>query len=468
MTGPVAGRGLLLLVAAAFFMENLDATIVTTAAPAIAHSLRVEASDVGVTITAYLVTVAAVIPASGWVTGRWGARRTFAVAVVLFTAASGACALCQTLPELTVARIVQAVGGALMVPVGRLTVFRSTDRRDLVRVVAWMTWPALVAPVVAPLVGGVIVTYLSWPWIFAVNIPLGVVALAVTGRLIPKDAQDPGRRLDLPGLLLTATALGTLVFAAEATSSPGAQRWLLIGICTAVALVLGAWSVRHLARVAEPLVDLRSLRIRTFRVPHAGGSLFRAAVFAVPFLLALEFQNGFHWSPVRSGTFVMFVFVGNLTVKPATTRILRRFGFRRVLIVSVMVCAASMALTGALGPTTPIVLIAGLLIVGGAARSVGFTAYNTIALADVQRDDIPLASTLSSSLQQLAQGLGVALAALALRAGAALSGSSTTAVTSFRIGFVIIAVVCATALFDAARLPSSAGALLVSRDIPPR
>ena len=235
-----ARRGLLLLVAAAFFMENLDATIVTTAAPAIARSLHVEASDVGVTITAYLVTVAAVIPASGWVTGRWGARRTFGLAVVLFTAASGACALCTTLPELTAARIVQAVGGALMVPVGRLTVFSSTDRRDLVRVVAWMTWPALVAPVVAPLIGGVLVTYLSWPWIFAVNIPLGVVALAVTGRLIPDDGRDRGRRLDVTGLVLTATALGTLVYAAEATSSPGEQ-WLLIGTCAAVALVLGAW-----------------------------------------------------------------------------------------------------------------------------------------------------------------------------------------------------------------------------------
>jgi MFS family permease len=334
--GAAAGRGLLLLVAAAFFMENLDATIVTTAAPAIARSLRVEASDVGVTITAYLVTVAAVIPASGWVTGRWGARRTFGLAVVLFTAASGACALCTTLPELTAARVVQGIGGALMVPVGRLTVFRSTDRRDLVRVVAWMTWPALVAPVVAPLIGGVLVTYLSWPWIFAVNVPLGVVALAVTGRLIPDDARDETRRLDVVGLVLTAAALGTVVFAAEASAAP-TQRWVLIGAFAASGLILGAWSVRHLRRVVDPLVDLSALRIRTFRVPHAGGAVFRAAVFAVPFLLVLEFQNGFHWSPVRSGTFVMFVFFGNVAIKPATTRILRRLGFRSVLLVSVTV-----------------------------------------------------------------------------------------------------------------------------------
>ncbi len=458
-SGP--GRGLLLLVAAAFFMENLDATIVTTAAPAMARSLHVSAAAIGVAITAYLVTVAAVIPASGWVSDRWGPRRTFGLAVVVFTLASGACALCTSLPELTAARVVQAAGGALMVPVGRLTVFQSTDRRDLIRVVAWLTWPALAAPVAAPLIGGALVTYLSWPWIFVVNLPLGAVALVLTPRLVPGRTPHPHRPLDVVGALLSATSLASLVYAADLIASPD-DHWPAAAAFGGVGLLLGIGTVRHLLRAPHPLVDLRPLRIRTFRVPHAGGSLFRASVFAVPFLLALELQDGFGWTPLRAGVLVMLIFVGNLGIKPTTTGLLRRFGFRRVLLSAIIASAVCTASIAALNPDTPVVAIAALLIAGGAARSIGFTSYNTIALSDIDPGEMTQASTLSSSVQQLAQGLGIALAALALRAGVAVTGSTPAAVTAFRIGFGLIGLVCLAALLDAWRLPHDAGAALTA------
>jgi MFS family permease len=451
-------RALPLLVAGAFFMENLGGTIVATAAPAIGRSLGVQAAAAGIVMTAYLITLAALIPVSGWVCDRWGARPTFTTAVVVFTLASGLCAISTSFPELTAMRIVQGAAGALLVPVGRLVVLRSTPRADLIHTIAWLTWPALIAPVLAPVLSGFFVTYLSWHWIFLVNVPLGAVALVAALRIVPNLERRSDVRLDWIGFVVTAAALAMLIYSADLLGAQRA-RWLPIAALAVAGVLLSALGVRHLRHCATALVDLSALRIPTFRVPHSTGGLFRTAVFAVPFLLPLMLQEGFGWTPLRAATMVFFVFVGNLGIKPATTPILRLLGFRLTILTAAVGVGASMVATAVLLASTPLPVVAAVLLAGGAFRSIGFTAYSTLAFADVPPAELTHANTLASTLQRLAGGLGVAVGALALRLGVSLAGSS--ALTSYRIAFLLIAALALVAAVGSLRLPRLAGSALI-------
>lgn len=459
-------RGLTLLVAGTFFMENLDGTILTTAAPPIADALGVDSADVGVAITTYLLTLAVLIPLSGWLTQRLGARVVFPAAIAIFTAASVLCALSTTLPMLVGMRVLQGVGGAMMVPVGRLTVLRVTEKHELIRAIAWLTWPALAAPVIAPLVGGVIVSTLSWHWIFLINVPLGVVAFIAALRLVPRGRIEAAGRLDWPGLVLTCGGLGALVWLGTLLSE-AVPAWGQVIVFAAAGVGLTSAAVWHLSRARQPLLDLSALRVSTFRVTHSGGSLFRLSVNAVPFLLPLLFQDAFGWSPVVSGALVLFVFVGNLAIKPATTPLLVRFGFRPVLVFSTFGVALSMAGVVLLGPGTPVVLIAALLVFGGAMRSIGFTAYNTIAFADIPQSQMTAANTLSSTVQQVAAGFGVTIGALALRGGRILQGAGGSAaagstgpdgsVLPYQVAFLVIAALTLIATAESLAIDKSAG-----------
>lgn len=445
-------RNIALLVAGTFFMENLDGTILTTAAPSIGSSLGIPSVEVGVTITAYLLTLAVLIPLSGWITRRLGPRRVFLAAIAIFTLASVLCSLSTSLPELTVMRVLQGIGGAMMVPVGRLAVLRVTDRSDLIRAIALLTWPALVAPVIAPLAGGIITTYATWHWIFLINVPLGIVAFIAALRLIPSEERETPPPLDWIGLVLTCGGLGGLVYLGSllAARDPGVIAAVLWAIAGGVLLAL---AVRHQLRARHPLLDLRALRIETFRLSHAGGSMFRLAVSAVPFLLPLLFQDVFGWSPVLSGALVLFVFVGNIAIKPATTSLLRRFGFRTVIIAASAGAAVSMVLMALLARSTPLWVVVLLLIASGVARSVGFTAYNTIAFADVAPAEMTDANTLASTLQQVAMGFGVAVGAVALRLGDVFSGARNP----FPFAFVVLAALTALATVEALLLSRAAG-----------
>ncbi|MBC7403772.1 MAG: MFS transporter, partial [Microbacteriaceae bacterium] len=433
-------------------MENLDGTILTTAAPSIGRSLGVPSVTVGITITAYLLTLAVLIPLSGWITRRLGSRRVFLAAIVIFTVASVLCALSTSLPELTIMRVLQGIGGAMMVPVGRLAVLRVTDKVDLIRAIALLTWPALAAPIVAPLAGGIITTYFTWHWIFLINVPLGIVAFIAAVRLIPAEARETPPPLDWIGLALTCTGLGSLVYLGSllAERDPGVPQtigWAVVGFG------LVGFAIAHQLRSRHPLLDLRALRIETFRLSHAGGSLFRLTVNAVPFLLPLLFQDVFGYTALYSGVLVLFVFVGNLAIKPATTTLLRRFGFRAVIVTASAASAMSMALMALLSGSTPVWLVIALLTVSGVARSAGFTAYNTIAFADVERAEMTDANTLASTMQQIAAGFGVAVGAVALRLGygfATVSGA-------FGFAFVVLAVLAALATVEAVLMSRTAG-----------
>ncbi len=450
-------RGVALLVAGTFFMENLDGTILTTAVPSIAHSLDATPAAVSAAITAYLLTLAVLIPLSGWLTLRLGARRVLLAAIAVFTLASALCAASPALAELVGARVLQGVGAAMMVPVGRLVVLRETPKAELVRVVALLTWPALAAPVIAPLLGGVLTSTVGWRWIFLVNLPLGIVAFFAARRLVHGGPAADVPRLDGLGLALTCVGLGALT----ALGSVLAARHVDVVIAVVLGvLAVGAttFAALHLTRRNGPLVSLAPLRVASFRMAHLGGSAFRLAVNAMPFLLPLLFQEGFGWSPVAAGALVLLLFVGNLAIKPATTPLLRRFGFRPVLVVATL-CAVLAAIGNALlTAATPIVVIGLLLLFGGAARSVGFTGYNTVAFADVPREGMTDANTLASTLQQVAAGLGIAVGAVALRAGTAvgdLVGGGP--LLPYRFAFVVLAGVTAAALIEALLMPAGLG-----------
>ena len=322
-----------LLVAGAFFMEILDATIITPAIPLIASSFGIDAVDVNVAISAYLVTVAVLIPASGWMADRFGARRVFIAAIAVFTLASVGCAASVSLPMLVAMRVLQGVGGAMMVPVGRLAVLRFSGKGDLVRAIALLTWPALTAPVVAPVLGGAIATVGSWRWIFIVNIPIGIAGFLLALKLIRGPPASAVRRLDWRGLAALGAGIAAALIALESIRVAGTSIGGWSGL-RPLAVILLTIAIRHLLHHEHPLVDLRVLKVATLRITVSAGSLYRLVITAVPFLLPLQFQLVFGWTPFASGLLVAALFAGNLAIKPATTPLMRRFGIRRVLLVN--------------------------------------------------------------------------------------------------------------------------------------
>ena len=457
-------RNVALLVAACFFMELLDGTIVVTALPRIGESLGVAPSQAGLIITAYLVTVAALIPLSGWMTLRFGYRRVFVSAIAVFTAASLGCAASQTFTELVGTRVLQGVGGAMMVPVGRMVVFERAEKSHVMRLMSYIVWPALLAPVIAPLAGGVITTYASWQWLFLINIPLGVVGLIAAWRLIEgRPAEDPPP-LDRVGVLLTCGGLAALTYAAHVLSDTQ-PRWLLavaIGLASVGLLVFAAL---HLLRSAAPLVDLRTLRIPTFGNAMVGSSLILLVIGAIPFLLPLLFQTVFGWSPIKSGALVLFVFAGNVAIKPLTTPLYGTYGFRRVLIAASGCLTLTVIACALLTAGTPVVVIGLLALVSGAARSVTMTGYTTLALSDVPQAQMRTANALAGTGQQLFTGLAVVLASLALRAGDALGGHAAQGDSprfAYVVAFLVVSVVAAIATAVAMRLHPSAGEVLTA------
>ena len=447
------------LVAAAFFMENLDGTIIATALPQMARSFGVQPVALSIGITSYLLTLAVFIPASGWVADRFGVRAVFTTAIAVFTAASVVCGMTDGLVPFTAARIVQGIGGAMMVPVGRLAVLRATSKDDLMRAISIITWPGLVAPVIGPPLGGLITTHASWRWIFYLNLPLGLIGIVLAWRFLDT-ARDPEKRpFDGIGFALCGIAGTAVMYAMELTGRSDAA-WLETFAFLVVGALTGAAALFHLRRTSHPVVDLAAFRVKTFAVAMSGGLLFRVSISAVPFLLPLMFQVGFGMDAFRSGLLTLAVFAGNLAMKVVTTPVMRRFGFRSVLLVNGAFAALSLAAMSLLTPTTPYVWIVIVLFVSGLARSLQFTAINTLSFADVPKPQMSGASTLSSTLSQMTMGMGVALGAIALRVAAWLHGHGTQSVTpaDFSIAFLLVAAVGVVAIVDVFTLDRDAGA----------
>lgn len=445
-----------LLVAGTFFMENLDATVITPAIPHMADSFGVAPVALNTGVSAYMLTLGIFIPVSGWLAKRFGARNIFTAAIALFTLASLLCGLAQTLPQFILFRILQGIGGAMMVPVGRLIVLRATPKHRLIATIATLTWPALIAPVLGPPLGGLIADHISWPWIFYLNLPLGLVALIAALALVPRTPADRSSPFDWLGFLLSGAALFCLMYAAESLAAPQIS-WQATLILAAAGIALLLWAARHFRLSPHPMVDLGALKIQTFAVCLWGGSLFRMGVSAIPFLLPLMFQIGFGYSAFEAGIMLMAVFAGNLLIKPATTSILRRFGFRRVLLGNGLLNAAAIACCALITRDTPLVLSCLILFIGGMTRSMQFTALNTVAFGDVPQPAMSAANTLFSAAFQLSMGLGIALGAIAWRLGGWLATPGGSSAEPFHLAFLIVAAVSLIGLWDCLKLSPRAG-----------
>ena len=449
------------IVGCALFMQMLDSTVVATALPAMAQALGSTAVRLNVAITSYLLAVAVFVPVSGWAADRYGARRVFMAAIALFTLSSIACALAQNLTHLVLARIAQGIAGAMMVPVGRIILLRVVPKQDLLKAMSFLSIPALLGPVIGPPLGGFMVTYMSWHWIFLINIPIGAIGIWLVQRYVPEIREASAPRLDWPGFLLSAVCLATLVSAFEALGHSLIPPAGVIGLA-AVGLLCGVLYVQHAKRAEHPILDLTLMREPTFAISVLGGNLCRFAVGAMPFLLAVQLQVGFNMTPFSAGLITFASAAGALLMKFVATPIVQHFGFRRVLTINALLTGVFIIACAAFTPTTPVWLMIGILLAGGFFRSLQFTAINTLTYADMSPERMSRASSFSAMAQQLGISLGVGVAAVTLNLSIAARGAEKVAISDVMIAFVVIGVLCSASTFSFRRLSKTAGAQLQS------
>jgi EmrB/QacA subfamily drug resistance transporter len=439
-------------------MEQLDGSVIATSLPQIAHSFGVHPVDVGIGMTGYLVALATFIPLSGWVADRIGARTTFCSAIAAFAIASMVCGLCTSLPAFVAARIAQGAIGAMMVPVGRTVVLRSSSKAELLRAISFITWPGLIAPVLGPPIGGFITTFSSWRWIFYLNVPIAAVGLVLALVLIAPIPPEARRPFDVRGFLLTAGTLVAIMFGLDELAR-GESLARSLGLL-AIGSGLAVWTWRHLQTAPNPILNLAPGAIATFAAAtYRGGSFFRVAIQTTPFMLPLLFQVALGKTAFASGLLMLMYAAGNLVMKSVTTPIVQRFGFRRVVIVNGAIVALSLAVCALISASTPDVVIAAIIFGSGLCRSMQYTTVNTLGYVDVPQSLMSAANTLSGTITQLAQAGGIAFAALLLHAAGTVRGTGATPdIIDFHIAFLLAAALALAATLSFLSLPKAAGA----------
>ena len=452
-----------LIVAVALFMENMDSTVIATSLPAIAQALGTNPLALKLAVTSYLLALAIFIPASGWIADRFGARNVFRSAIVIFVLGSIGCALSRSLPEFVLARILQGAGGAMMTPVGRLILVRSIDKRVLVNAMALVTIPALIGPICGPPLGGFITTYFSWHWIFIINVPIGVLGIAMVTFFIPVIAAERPPAFDFIGVVLSGLGIGGLAFGFSVLGlALLPPRWIAaligVGAVAAVAYVL------HARRTPTPILDLGLFKLATFRASIFGGFIFRLGIGALPFLLPLLLQIGFKLTPFESGLITFTAAVGAIFMKAAVATILKHFGYRPVLVYNSLISAAFLAACAMFQPGVPFAAMIAILLAGGFFRSLQFTAVNTIAYAEIEPSLMSRATAITSVAQQLALSSGVAVGALVVQITMLLRHDAVMSAADFPPAFLIVAASTAAASLIFLRLPGDAGAVMAGRE----
>jgi EmrB/QacA subfamily drug resistance transporter len=445
-----------LVIASALLMENLDGTVIATSLPAIAADLGVNPINLKLAFTSYLLALAVLIPISGWCADRFGSRAVFRTAIAIFTLGSIACGFTTTLYGFVAARALQGVGGAMMVPVGRLVILRTVPKGDLLRALTYLTMPALIGPVLGPMLGGFITTYFHWRWIFWINVPIGIVGIALATRFMPDLREDDRPPLDLLGFMLSGLGLSTLVFGLTAAGGQVMPALPDAALILGGAVLLGLY-VRHARRTEAPILDLKLLALRTYRTSVIGGFFFRAGVGAIPFILPMMLQVGFGLTPFESGSLTFAAAAGALCMKFTAGPILRRFGFRRVLVANALISAMFLAASALFTQTTPHLVIFAVLLTGGFFRSLQFTSLNAVAYADVPQAALSRASSFSSVSQQLSGSVGIAFSALVLQAMQTARGDHLIHVEDFRVAFVLVALLTGSSVLMNVRLARNAG-----------
>jgi len=445
-----------LIVACALFMENMDSTVIATSLPAIARDIGENPLALKLALTSYLVSLAVFIPISGWVADRYGSRSVFAAAIVVFVGGSLLCAASTSLTAFVISRFIQGIGGAMMVPVGRLVLMRAVPKHDYVAALNYLTIPALLGPVTGPALGGAITLYLHWRFIFLINVPIGALGLHLVLRHIPNIRETNIPALDVSGFALSGIGLSVLMLGFSALGGH------LLPLPVAAACIVGGLAcvglyVRHARRTAHPVLDLRLLELPTFFNGVVAGSVFRAGLGATPFLLPLLFQLGFGMNPLQSGLLTCMTAIGAMFIKTLTVRILRRYGFRRILSVNGVAASAIVAAFGLFARSTPQLVIAAVLLLSGCLRSLQFTALNAITFADIAREKMSQAASFSSMAQRLSQSAGIAAGAYFLQLSSVAQGHATIEASDFWPAFLAIGMISAIAPFVHLRLAPHAG-----------
>ena len=462
MDSSPADRIVPLIVATALFMENMDSTVISTSLPAIAQALGTNPLALKLAVTSYLLSLAICIPASGWTADRFGTRNVFRTAIGVFVLGSIGCAASHSLQEFVLARIVQGAGGAMMTPVGRLIMVRSIDKRLLVNAMSLVTIPALIGPICGPPLGGFITTYASWHWIFLINVPIGLVGIALASRFIPNIRVERPDPFDYIGFLLSGCAIAGLAFGLSAMGLEFLPTSVVASLLFGGAISAVAYLI-HARRAPAPILDLNLFRFPTFRASIFGGFLFRLGIGALPFLLLLLLQIGFHLTPFQSGLITFTTALGSMFMKAAVASVLRRFGYRNVLLYNALISSAFLAACASFVQGMPFAAMIAILLSGGFFRSLQFTAINTIAYAEIESAKMSRATAMVAAAQQLSLSTGVAVGARVVELTLRLKHSTTMGINDFPPAFLFVGLLSASAVFIFMRLPQDAGAELVGR-----
>jgi EmrB/QacA subfamily drug resistance transporter len=455
-----------LVVATAIFMENTDSTILATALPTIARDLAIDPISLKLAVTSYLVSLAVFIPISGWVADRVGSCTTFRLALAVFMIASIGCAYSTSLGQFVFWRAAQGLGGAMMVPVGRMVVIRTAPKAELVQALAFIAMPALIGPMLGPPLGGLIVTFTDWRWIFFVNIPIGILGIILATLFIP-EIKEETPPLDAKGFLLLASGFGGLILGTAMMGRRIAPPEAAAG-CIALGAIALPLYWRHAMSIPRPLLDVRLLRLKTFEAGIGGALFFRFGVGASAFLLPLMLQLAFGLDALSSGLITFSGALGALAVKPLARGFLHRFGFRRLLIVNGVLASAVLLASAFFTPATPHFVITVVLLVGGFLRSLQFTSLSAITYAEIESRQVGSATGMASVGQQVSVSLGVAVGAMAVEMSEWLRGHPVPETSDFAAAFVVVGLMSMLTSLLMFRLPADAGDEMSGRRLPPR
>ena len=448
-------RTIALIVGAAMFMEQLDGTVLATALPSMAHELGVSAPSLSIALTSYLISLAIFIPVSGRIADRFGARTVFRSAIVAFILGSIACASAPNVGFLVAARFFQGVGGALMLPVGRLVLMRSVEKRDLIQATSWVLIPAIIGPIMGPPLGGFIVTYLNWRWIFYINVPIGIVGVVLVSLFIANSRGEVPDKTDYGGIALSSLSLGLMLFGFELASHDGMLNMALALLATGG--VLGLLYIRHARVTPHPILDISLMKIPTYGTSVIAGAITRVTQGAHPYLLPLMMQLGFGLSAAQSGLMTFATALGSIVAKPVAAPLLRRFGFRDTLVVNGFFCSAGYAICGLFRPGWPWPLMFVMMVTSGFFMSIQFTGYNTIAYDEIAQDRMGSATSFYTTFQQLMLSVGICAGAAALQGAMVFNGHHVPRFGDFTAAFWTVAALSLSATIWNARFAHDAG-----------
>lgn len=446
-----------LIVGATFLMENLDGTVITTALPEMAKSFKTDPLHMSIGVSIYIIMLAVFIPISGWISDRFGVKKVFGTAILGFLCASALCGISQDLLQFTLARALQGFFGAMMVPVGRLSVLKNTSKNDLVSAIAFITWPGLIGPILGPFVGGYITTYFSWNWIFYINIPLGLLIFFLTLKYIPDNHDTKIRPLDVKGFILSTIGMLGFMIGLESLTNDMLPLYASIAMII-ISLFIFYKFYLHTKKVEFPLLDFSELKTKTYAITIYSGSITRMVIGMVPFLTPLMFQIGFGLTAFQSGSLLMASMIGSLAMKPATVWITQKFSFRNVLVTNTILLSLSSFAMVLLFPNTPHWMILAILFVSGLVRSMQFSSLNTLAYADIPKERMNNANTLYSTAQQMTLGMGITLGAISLHSASLINKTNNVyQVQDFHLAFGLIGILGLIPLFEYLKLSNRDG-----------